>query len=177
MKRRILMVSTTMALTLASCGKANDRGDRGNSSVATAPVTSSAAASDAPPFDTQLPMKEFMVHVMQHAGDGVWKWQGLELDKTGEHSLYPKNDADWEDAESGALSLVEATNLLLIPGRRIAEPGWDKAVIDVRTVAKDAVKAAEQHDKVAFLAAGSALDAACDGCHVRYDPTFKTAPK
>lgn len=175
MNRRFLALSATMAL-LAGCGKADLPPNEAGAN-ATGPKPHLAAASDAAPYDTHLPMNEFMVHVMQHAGDGVWKWQGYVLDKTGEHSLYPKNDAEWEEAESGAHSLAEATNLLLIPGRRIAEPGWDKAVIDVRKVALDAVKAAEQHDEAAFLAAGSALDEACDGCHVRYDPNFKTAPK
>ncbi len=126
--------------------------------------------ADAPWAATDLPMRKFMTHVMQHAGNGIWKWQGIELDRTGEHSLYPKNDDDWEDAESGALTLAEVANLLLLPGRRVAEPAWDQSIADVRRIALKAAAAAERQDKEAFLAAGSALDGACDSCHVRYDP-------
>lgn len=143
--------------------------------VAPAELAAKAAAKsgDTAPYYTDLPLNEFMPHVMQYAGDGVWKRQGYVSDEKGEHSLFPKNDEEWEDAESASLALAEMTNTLLIPGRRVPEPDWDKAVIEVRKVALQAAKAAEQKDADAFFAAGGALDEACDVCHVRYDPTFK----
>jgi hypothetical protein len=85
----------------------------------------------------------------------------------------PKNDKDWEEAESGARTLAEVTNLLLLPGRRVAEPAWDHAVEEVRKVALQAAAAAEKKDADAFFKADGALDEACDVCHVQYDPTFK----
>lgn len=167
-----------VALVLAGCGKIGGSGgqeERNNGNAAAA--TTATTADDDAPYDTHLPMSEFMEHVMQNAGNGVWKWQGVVLDKEGEHSLYPKNDEEWEEAESGALTLAEATNLLLIPGRRIVEPGWDNSVDKVRGIALKAAAAAEKHDQTAFLAAGAALDDACDACHVRYDPNFKSPPQ
>ncbi len=168
MKAKITTLSATF-LILTGCGRSGASEVPEKATQARIPV---AAA----PYDTRLPMPEFMGHVMQHGGDGIWKWQGLVIDKDGEHSLYPKNIEDWEDAESGALTLAELTNLLLIPGRRIADPGWDASVAAVRKVALDAADAAEKQDKTAFLKAGSALDEACDSCHVRYDPNFKADP-
>jgi hypothetical protein len=88
-------------------------------------------------------------------------------------SLFPKNDKEWEEAESGARTLAEVTNLLLLPGRRVAEPAWDQAVEEVRKVALQAAAAAAKKDADAFFKAGGALDEACDVCHVQYDPTFK----
>lgn len=167
MKTSVTM-SSALGMMLAGCGSA----EKSVQQIARAQGSVAAPTSGTVPFDTRLPMGEFMAHVMQHAGNGVWKWQGLEIDKAGEHSLYPKNTQEWEDAESGALTLAEVTNLLLLPGRRVAEPEWDKSVADVRRIALNAAKAAEKQDKSAFLAAGSALDAACDACHVRYDPGF-----
>ena len=111
---------------------------------------------------------------MQYAGDGIWKRQGYIIDAKGEHSLFPKNSEEWEEAESASLALAEMTNVLLIPGRRVPEAEWDKAVRTVRRVALQAAKAAEKQDPDAFFAAGSALDEACDVCHTRYDPKFKT---
>ena len=131
------------------------------------------STSDDAPYDTKLPLAEFMPHVMQHAGDGVWKWQGYVSDKNGSRSLFPKNEKEWEEAESGALSLAQITNVLLIPGRRVPDPNWDKAVLSVRRVALKAASAAEKHDEEAFFAAGGELDEACDECHVRFDPKFK----
>jgi hypothetical protein len=123
------------------------------------------------PYDTSLPLKEFMAHAMQYAGDGIWKQQGTLRDATGDHSLFPQNAAQWEEAESASLALKEMTNVLLIPGRRIDEPQWDQAVLGVRAVAERAAKAAERHDKDAFFKAGGDLDEACEACHKRYDPT------
>lgn len=66
---------------------------------------------------------------------------------------------DWEDAESSARTLAETMNVLLIPGRRMNQPDWDKAVAGVRRIALQAADAAGKHDNRAFLVAGSALDA------------------
>jgi hypothetical protein len=136
-----------------------------------------AKTPDNAPYYTSLPLNELMPHVMQYAGDGIWKRQGFRSDKSGVHSLFPKTDEEWEEAESAGRTLAEVTNTLLVPGRRVPEPAWDAAVIHVRNVALKAAAAAEKHDKDAFFAAGSELDQACDDCHVRYDPTFRNQPK
>jgi predicted small lipoprotein YifL len=162
-----------MLLALAACGQSGSADKPAADKVA---KTAVAAGGDTAPYHAEMPLNEFMPHVMQYAGDGIWKRQGWRVDKTGEHSLFPKNDEEWEDAESGALTLAEVTNLLLLPGRRIAEPQWDSAVAGVRTVALKAAAAAEKKDADAFFAAGGELDEACDVCHIRYDPTFKGKP-
>ncbi|MGI4880404.1 MAG: hypothetical protein ACRYG4_23300 [Janthinobacterium lividum] len=174
--------AAAMLLALAACGKPGGTADQAGKIV---PATATAAnavapavkatlnASDNAPFHAEMPLSEFMPHVMQYAGDGIWKRQGWYTDKTGEHSLFPKNDREWEDAESGARTLAEVTNLLLLPGRRVVAPEWDNAVAVVRTVALRAAAAAEKHDETAFFAAGGDLDEACDVCHIRYDPKFK----
>jgi len=165
-----------MLLALAACSKSGDtaaqNGAANQAATATATTTASAGGDDAP-YYTKLPLNEFMPHVMQYAGDGIWKRQGFISDRTGEHSLFPKNDEEWEEAESGSLTLAEITNVLLLPGRRVDDPEWDKAVIGVRKVALEAAAAAEKHDKEAFFKAGGDLDVACDVCHVRFDPSFQ----
>jgi len=125
------------------------------------------------PYYASLPLNELMPHVMQYAGEGIWKRQGYIVNETGEHSLFPKNDEEWEEAESGARTLAEVTNTLLIPGRRVPEADWDNAVIAVRTVALKAAAAAEKHDQKSWFALGGELDEACDACHIKYDPSFK----
>lgn len=171
-------VVTCWAATLLVLSACNGAPQTDSSSAKPTPAAAaSPAAGQSPPYDTSLPMPELMAHVVQYAGDGVWKWQGEVLDKSGEHSLYPKNDAEWEEAESASLSLAEITNLLLLPGRRVDTPEWDEAVAAVRKVALDAARAAERQDKRAFLAAGSALNQACDTCHKRFDPNFEPPPR
>jgi hypothetical protein len=172
--RHIGTAAVAMVL-LASLGACSKQGGATAEQAVQPPAQPTAAARDDAPYHTEMPLNEFMPHVMQYAGDGVWKWQGWKIDTKGEHSLFPKSDADWEQAESGARTLAEVTNLLLLPGRRIAEPEWDNAVAQVYKIALRAAAAAEKHDEKAFFDAGGDLDEACDVCHVRYDPTFKRA--
>ena len=172
-----------LILALAGCSRPSGVTDQtkvaaqaGQISPAEKIARASAGKADDAPYYTKLPLNEFMPHVMQYAGDGIWKRQGYINDSTGEHSLFPKNDEEWEQAESAARTLVEVTNVLLIPGRRVPDPDWDKAVLRVRAVALEAAGAAEKKNKDAWFAAGSELDVACDACHIKFDPTFQKSP-
>lgn len=156
-----------MLFTLAGCG-----GPSASNEQAATPAPTVRTIGGEAPFDAGLSMQELMVHVVQYSAEGIWERQGYEVDAKGDHSLFPKDDAEWEKAESAALTLAEVTNTLLVPGRRVPEAEWDKAVIEVRRIAREAAKAAEKHDKEAFFTAGEKLDAACDACHARYDPKF-----
>ncbi|HZV17917.1 MAG TPA: hypothetical protein VFF84_04410 [Sphingobium sp.] len=153
-------------LLLAACSPApegNDADDRGEASAAADPV--------------KLPMKEFMGHVMQFAGDNVWKWQGSVTDASGERDLRPKTDKDWEDAESASLTLAEVTNMLLTADRRVDDPRWDAAVAKVRDVALREAAAAEKKDYDAYFEIGGELDAACESCHVHFAPGYTAPPE
>ena len=182
MKSRLSIGLPVLTLALACCTAQHNNPARAQGSSDAAQATAGNSknvygqplrtANDAP-YDVKMPISEFMPHVMQYAGDGVWKWQGYIADSKGERSLFPKTDEEWEQAESGGRTLAEVTNLLLLPGRRVDDPAWDKAVIAVRAVALKAAAAAEKHDKDAFFAAGGELDVACDECHVKFDPTFQ----
>jgi hypothetical protein len=156
-----------LLLVLAACS-----GNEARNQQAAENTAVSQAAPDDAPYTAKLPLNGLMAHVMQYSAEGIWERQGTEIDATGEHSLFPKNTEDWEKAESAALTLVEVTNTLLVPGRRVREAEWDRAVEGVRKVAQEAAAAAEKQDKDAFFKAGEKLDAACDACHARYDPRF-----
>lgn len=164
------LAASALLLAVAACGHQAEQQAGDNVQVAGAvpvPVQGGAA-----PFTAELPLEELMAHVMQYSAEGIWKRQGVEIDAKGEHSLFPKNTEEWEEAESAALTLAEVTNTLLVPGRRVADPRWDRAVEEVRKVAREAAVAAEKQDKAAFFKAGEKLDAACDVCHERFDPRF-----
>lgn len=170
---RSLMVAV---LLLSACGTKHSAGNAAPPGGSSAITTAAREASHLPADFARLPMKEFMGHVMQHGGDGIWKWQGYINDGKGMRSLFPKNEEEWEEAESGALTLAEITNLLLMPGRRIDDPKWDAAVAGVRAVALKAAAAAEKHNAKAFFDAGGELDVACDNCHRQFIPDFAGPP-
>ena len=69
-------------------------------------------------------MKTFMEHVLTPAAKIVWSVNGVVIDAKDEHDLAPKSDADWEQIVSGAATLAEATNALMIPQRAL-DPEWN----------------------------------------------------
>jgi hypothetical protein len=126
-----------------------------------APAAGKPAVTAAP----ALPIKEFMAHVVAYAAQNLWNKQGWINDKTGMHSLLPKNDQEWEDAESASLTLSEVIGILLQPDRRLPFPGWDSNARAVRALAQQAAAAAEKHDADTFVRIGGELDEACEKCH------------
>jgi len=141
-----------------------------NATSAVAVATTNKTVPDATPYSTRLPLKQFMGDVMSHAANEIWKRQGYISDDKGVRSLFPKNDAEWKDAENASLTLAELTNILLIPGRRVDEQPWTDGVAAVRTTALKLATLARKKDEQGYMVAGSELNEACYACHKRYAP-------
>ena len=117
-------------------------------------------------FGAEQPLKEYMGHVVAFAAQNVWNKQGWISDRTGTHSLLPKTDQEWEDAESASLTLAAVIELLAEPDHRLPFPGWSANAQRVRKLAQESASAAEKHDGEAFMRLGSDLDEACEACHI-----------
>jgi hypothetical protein len=129
----------------------------------------SAAAPDSGQYRSELPMKELMAHVVDHAADGIWLAQGWLIDAEGTHELFPTDDDGWRYASNAAVTLAEVSNLLLLPGRPPDDdPRWVEASHQLYDAAMQAHETAEVRDKEAFFKAGSAVYEACTSCHSRY---------
>lgn len=133
-----------------------------------------AACSAAPEADEEVyyidqSMLEFMNNAMQPAAEGVWDRTGYLTDEAGFHTLFPQDEAGWREAEQASLILAELSNVLMLPGRRVAEKEWDGGVEAVRITALAAADAARAKDEEAFMQAALAINNACQSCHVRYD--------
>jgi hypothetical protein len=109
----------------------------------------------------------FMEHVLSPAAEIVWRASGTVSDAAGEHDLTPKSDAEWEQVVSGAATLAEATNALIIPPRA-RDPVWYSLAGALADAATQAYQAAEAHDGAAIAQAGARIDAACTSCHKYY---------
>ena len=106
-------------------------------SVAVSPSISDSAV---PPFQPHVDMKTFMEHVLGPAAAIIWKVNGLVIDEKGEHDLSPKSDDDWEQVVSGAATLAEATNALMIP-QRARDQDWNSYVKKLADAANKAYRA------------------------------------
>ena len=82
-----------------------------------------APAADQPPYTTTATVKDIMLHIVDPAGDMVWDSVATVIDKGGIHETAPKTDEEWFKVRSGLIMLIEGSNLLMIPGRKVARPG------------------------------------------------------
>ncbi len=82
----------------------------------------------------------------------------------------------WQAVENSALAIAEASNLLLLPGRKcsngrdvpISNPDWAGLVAGVREAGLKAYKAAQSKDQDKILDAADTLSTACSNCHEKY---------
>lgn len=82
----------------------------------------------------------------------------------------------WQAVENASLALVEAADLLTIPGRRCANgvdiplrnPEWAKFVQGLREAGLKAYKAAQAKNQDGILDAADTMTTACANCHNRW---------
>jgi hypothetical protein len=134
-------------------------------------ATVSSALSDgagpASPFQPHVDMKTFMAHVLTPAATIVWRSNGIVIDDKGEHDLSPRSEADWEQLVSGAATLAEATNALMIP-QRVQDQAWILYAQKLSDAADKAYHAAEEHDLKSISEVSDRLDGICAACHRHY---------
>jgi len=82
----------------------------------------------------------------------------------------------WEAVENSSLAIVEATQLITVPGRKclngrpvpLQDPEFIKFVADLRSAGLLAYKAAQSKDQDQILDAAEKLGVACSHCHTAY---------
>ena len=120
-------------------------------------------------FNTDLPMTEFMDHVIDPASFAYWHGSGTEITKAGERDLSPTTEAGWVALENAAATLIEAGNALQVTGRaRAPEADWDHFAQALSARAAEAKDAAEKKDKAAVFADGAKIYEVCTACHKQY---------
>jgi len=112
-------------------------------------------------------MRTFMEHVLTPAARAIWRVNGSIIDAQGEHDLAPRTDEDWEQIVSGAATLAEACNALLIP-ERVRDRDWIRYTQRLAVAAARAYRGAEDHDLKAVSEVSDQLDGICAACHRHY---------
>jgi hypothetical protein len=125
------------------------------------------ATAPALPFQPHVDMQTFMEHVLMPAATSIWRSNGVIFDAKGEHDLSPKSEADWEQLVSGAATLAEATNALMIP-QRVPDQEWIVYVRKLSDAADKAYRAAEARDLKGITEVSDQLDEVCAACHRHY---------
>jgi cytochrome c556 len=156
---------------------------------------SEAAAPEGalPPFATELTIKDLMLNVIDTNADVVWQSVTTVASAEGLVETRPKTDEEWARVKGAAVTLAEAANLLMIPGRKVAPddhksevPGIElegheidaliakdpqafyKHARDLYAAAMIAARAADKKDADNVFEVGEAIEHACEGCHRAY---------
>jgi len=67
-------------------------------------------------------VQDLMLAMVDPSSDVVFEAVATTVSIRGEETKSPKNDHEWAVVRNNALTLVEAGNLLMMPGRRVASP-------------------------------------------------------
>jgi len=165
----------------------------GAGSCQSKPVEPAAPAVAQPPYTTTATVKDIMLHIVDPAGDMVWDSVSTVIDKGGIHETAPKTDEEWFKVRSGLIMLIEGSNLLMIPGRKVARPGeksdtpgvelepsemdeliakdraaWYQRAKTLHDVAQSMLDVVDKKDAQKLFDAGEDIDRACENCHRQY---------
>ena len=134
-----------------------------------------------------------MRSMIDPAADAIWDAVVTDVTADGILHIRPETDEEWAALHRHAVTLVEATNLLVIDGRQIAAPesrsespgidlhpdaiqklvtedraSWIELAHGLHDTGVLVLDAVNTRDTDALLAAGTDLDVACENCHSRY---------
>ncbi len=150
-------------------------------------------AASAPEYAPTATIKDLMLSIVDPAADVVWLSVTSVEDSAGLVDTRPRNDDDWTKARHGALTLAEATNLLMVPGRRVARPGeksetpgvelepeemdaliardraaWNMRARALHDASMAALQAIDAKDPDKLFDVGEQIEMACENCHRQY---------
>ena len=145
------------------------------------------------PFRPTATIKDIMTSIVDPEADVLWNSVATIVSLSGTEERAPKTDEEWAAVRRSAVQLVEATNLLRIPGRQVARPGeksenprielqpetiqkmiaedaarWARLVDQLHDAAVPALKAIEEKNAKGLFDAGEHMEQACEACHQQY---------
>jgi hypothetical protein len=151
------------------------------------------AASDAPQYEAAATVKDIMLSIIDPAADQVWNSVTTVQTAKGTEETVPKTAEDWLKVRHGAVTLSEAANLLMMPGRHVAQPheksetpgvelepaemevliNKDRAAFNQRARALHeagmaALAAVDAKDAQKLFEVGEQIENTCEGCHSNY---------
>ena len=138
-------------------------------------------------------VEELMRTMIDPPADAVWDSVVTEATTNGIIEIRPETEEDWFRLRRHAITLAEATNLLVVPNRRVAGPDsrselpgidlhpdaiqqlltenwalWVSAVEMLQRTSVTLVDAIDNQDIDALLVASAELDLACENCHSQF---------
>lgn len=167
--------------------------------VATLVVVSGCQEKGAPEYRLNATVRDIMGSFVDPSADYIWDAVSTTMTANGSIEKYPRTDEEWNELRRRAIQIMEGANLLLIPGRRVAnsdsasDPRFELPPDQVEAlINKDranftklahglydsmvpVLQAIEAKDRHKLLEAGEGIEPACENCHIKY--WYPPAPK
>jgi len=157
------------------------------------PAPSATATESEPAFRLTGTIKELMDSVVDPNADVLWDSVSTTINRQGTIEKQPRTDEEWKMVRRSAVALVEATNLLVMEGRKMAPAGdksenpdielgpeqmqklmdadrasWVKYAHGLHDAAMASLKAIDAKNLQGLMDSGETIDNACENCHKHY---------
>ena len=167
-----------------------------SSSKADAPAPPSPAAAKpntAAEFRETATIKDIMDSIVDPSADFLWDSVSTIVTRKGIDERRPRTPEEWKEVRRHAIAMIEATNLIIMDGRKVAHAGeksenpgielgpeeiqmlidQDRLTLIERAHAlhdagMKALAAIDKKDVEGLSDAGEAIDEACEQCHLKY---------
>ena len=141
-------------------------------------------------------IRDIMQSMVNPASKVLFRSVTTEMTSAGPVETSPQTAEEWATVRNNGLSIIEASQLLLFRGRRVADPGdgaaseppekgaltpaqiqallarnratFDKMARAMSDAGRMAVKAADARDPAILASAVEDIDTACENCHMSF---------
>src|SRR6516162_7654507 len=103
-----------------------------------------------PEYRTTGTVKDIMDALVDPGSDYIWDSVETVVSAKGTEEKAPHTDEDWKQVRNHAIMLLEATNLLQIPGRHVAKPG-EKAEDPKVELSPDQIEESINKDRASWI--------------------------
>ncbi len=151
-------------------------------------------AKEATPFKPTATIQQIMSSIVDPNIDFVWNSVATISTKNGIEEKSPHTDEEWAEVKKHALTVLEASNLLVIDGRKVAEEGANTSsagstelqALEIQKLIKThksefnqrafglheamqlVVNAIDKKDTEELIRTGGLVDRACENCHLQF---------
>ena len=179
MQKYLLSALACLFLLVAGCAQQQQQ-----------PAASQGAQPD---YRLTATIKDIMDSIVDPNADFIWESVETIVSAKGVEERRPRTDEEWREVRRHAIALMEATNLLQMPGRRVAKPGekaddpkvelgpeqiqeliekdrasWNKHAQALHDATMESLKVIDMKDADMLLNTSDKIDTACENCHLQY---------
>jgi signal transduction histidine kinase len=146
-----------------------------------------------PEYKATSTIREIMASMVVPSSEFLFNAVSSSVTPKGVEEKSPKTDEEWADLRHRAITLMEASDLIVLAGRHVAAPGqkainpqvqlspeeiealiakerssWVKMAHDLHDSVLPTLKAIDSKDPMALSDSSIAIDMACESCHLKF---------